>query len=725
MSPRQSSLLPLRRALLLSTSLIFAAASAGAQEVDVTNVFLDEITVVPSKTEEEAVDALASVSVVNQSELEILQPTNTQDIFFGMPNVTVGVSQDASHVGSSFNIRGLQDFGRVAVILDGARNNFQRNDHGATSTVWIEPEMIEEVTVVRGPVSNIYGSGAIGGVVAFETKSASDFLEPDERFAGSVKGRYETNGDGWTAAATGAARISEAFDVIGNVVYRQADDYTDGDGTTVPFSRYDVLGGLAKAQFRPADGHEVTLGWIGDKDHWYEAGTVQDVNLDENTFTAKYTYATPENPWIDLNASAYYVDADQRQTALVGSFRFDQITGAPVFVPPGSTRDFTLATTGFDVWNTSRFDTGPFVHAVTYGGDWFQDDAKTIDSLGGAAVYNPSGERTAYGAYIQDQIEYSNWFELIAALRWDGYELVGSGVDNSDSRVSPRISIGVKPFEESFLHGVQLYGTYAEGYRSPSIIETLMTGLHPAGVAFPFLPNPNLIPETSKSWEIGLNFKRDGLITPDDGIRLKAAWFHNDVDDYIGLVYLSPFVPGSGCPFIPLPWAVPICAQYQNISQVEIQGFEFEALYDAGWMFASLQAATIMGNDLSTVPSTPLYTIPPDQITARLGFRMFEDTLVFGGELQMVMPYHSLSFTPTAPFVPTIVDGYNLVNIFASYEPNEYLRFDMRLENVLDVAYGNYLNVASGSPIFEPGFNAKFAATLRFGVIEDPVTMEQ
>ncbi|MEJ8572602.1 TonB-dependent hemoglobin/transferrin/lactoferrin family receptor [Microbaculum marinum] len=698
---------------------------AGQLEVDVTNIYLQEITVVPSKTEQEAVDALASVSVVTQSELQILQPTNIQDIFFGMPNVEVGVSQDASHVGGSFNIRGLQDFGRVAVILDGARNNFQRNDHGASSTVWIESEMIEEVTVVRGPVSNLYGSGAIGGVVVFETKSASDFLKPDERMAGQIKGRYETNGDGWTAAATGAARFSDQFDVIGNVVYRTADDYTDGDGNVVPFSSYDVLGGLAKAQYRPTDDQEITLGWIGNRDDWYEAGTVQDVTLQENTFTGKYTYAPIENQWIDFTASGYYVDTDQSQTALVSSTRFNPTTGMPVFVPAGSVREFTLGTGGFDLWNSSTFETGAFQHVMTVGGDWFRDNAETYDPLGGASVYNPSGVRVAYGAYIQDQINYSNWLEIIGALRYDGYSLTGNGVDTSSDRVSPRLSVGVKPFEESFLYGVQFYGSYAEGYRSPSIIETLMTGLHPAGVAFPFLPNPNLVPETAKTWEIGLNFKRDNILSQGDGVRMKAAWFHNDVDDYIGLEYLSPFTPGSGCPFIPLPWSIPICAQYQNIDQVEIQGFEFEAVYDTGWLFAGLQAASIQGQDLSTFPSTPLYTIPPNQVTGRLGFRMLDESLVFGGEVQKVMPYHSLSFTPTAAYIPTIVDGYTLVNLFASWEANENLRFDVRLENLFDVNYGNYLNVAAGSDLFEQGFNAKFAATLRFGLVEEPLVEEQ
>lgn len=711
-----------RSALFMSTAL---AASLGwvcvqqahGQETDVTNVYLSEITVVPSKVEEDAVEALASVSVVTPSELEILQPTDTQDIFFGMPNVSAGVSQDTTGVGTSFNIRGLQDFGRVAVILDGARNNFQRNDHGATSTAWIEPEMINEVTVVRGPVSNLYGSGAIGGVVVFETKTASDFLAPGERAAGSVKGRYETNGNAWTATATGAARFSDVIDVIGNVTYRESSDYKDGAGNTVPYSHYDVLGGLAKTQIAPGEDHLITLGWIGAHDTWNEEGT-QDVTLDENTFTGKYEYSPLDNQWVDLTLSGFYVDTTQSQTQLVDTIRFNQQTGAPIVVPAGNVRDFKLNTGGFDIWNTSTFDTGPFLHTLTFGGDWYRDDAQTVDGTGVSGVYNPSGDRSTYGAYVQNKVEYSNWFEAIGALRWDGYELQGDTVDNSASRVSPRLSVGVKPFEDSFLNGVQLYGTYAEGYRSPSIIETLMIGLHPAGVLFPFLPNPDLIPETAKTWEAGLNFARDNVLYEGDGVRMKAAWFHNDVADYIGLTYLSPFVPDSGCFFVPTPQSIPICAQYQNFDTVRIHGFELEAVYDTGWFFAGLQGAAIQGVDTSTTPSTPLYSIPPDQVTGRVGFRALDEALVIGGEVQRVMPHNSLSFTPSAPFEPTIRDGYTLVNLFGSYEANDNLRINVRLENLFDVEYANYMNIASGTDVFERGFNAKIAATLRFGVVQ-------
>lgn len=59
---------------------------------------------------------------------------------------------------------------------------------------------------------------------------------------------------------------------------------------------------------------------------------------------------------------------------------------------------------------------------------------------------------------------------------------------------------------------------------------------------FPFVPNPNLTPETAHLFEVGLNYKRDGIFTDDDGIRAKAAIYHNTVNDYIGMN--TAVVPG-------------------------------------------------------------------------------------------------------------------------------------------------------------------------------------
>lgn len=713
----------LRLWLLATAAVIISAGPAlgqeeekqqTAQEAETDGGLLDQITIIASKFDEEVVESLTSTSVVGKEKLQQRQPSDIAQVLNGIPGVSTAGSQDRTGLGTSINIRGLQDFGRVAMITDGARNNFSRNDHGSAASMWIEPELLKQVTVVRGPVANIYGSGAIGGVVVFETKSASDFLREGEQIGGSVKGGYETNGDGYLTSLTGAIRPVEAFDILGNFTYRERDDYKGGDGERVDDSSYEVQGGLAKSVIRPADGHEITLGWIGNSSDWREPGSVpHETDLGEDIFTGKYRYVDPHSPWIDFSLSGYVNDTSMDQTSLRDAVRWDQENGGFIPVPAGSTRSFDLVTEGFDVNNTSRFETGALRHTLTLGGDWFEDDVEVDDPLGGSSVYSPSGFREVWGAFVQDKLEFSNWLEIIGGLRYDSYTLESDDAetDSDGNRLSPRITAGVKPFESTALHGLQIYGTYAEGYRSPSVIETLMNGMHPSGVAFPFLPNPDLTPETAHLFEIGVNYKRDRIFTEDDGIRVKAAVYHNTVDDYIGLATLSAFPPNPDCTWSMQPGTIPICVQYQNFEEVILKGIEFEAVYDRGSFFTGLSGSFI--DSKNKEDDKELDTVPPDQLFGFLGFRFLEQRLVVGGEVQ-----HAFEYKYTDENDDRVTEDYMLVNLFAGYEVTRDFRLDARLENIFDAEHVNYLSAvlgAGGDPYLEPGFNAKISATWRFG----------
>ena len=94
---------------------------------------------------------------------------------------------------TSINIRGLQDFGRVAVVVDGARQNYQRTGHFANGSFFLNPELIGGIDIVRGPTANIYGSGAIGGVASFRTKDIQDVVRPGERWGVDINNVFGTN----------------------------------------------------------------------------------------------------------------------------------------------------------------------------------------------------------------------------------------------------------------------------------------------------------------------------------------------------------------------------------------------------------------------------------------------------------------------------------------------------------------------------------------------------
>jgi hemoglobin/transferrin/lactoferrin receptor protein len=387
------------------------------------------------------------------------------------------------------NIRGLQDFGRVAVIVDGARQNFARTGHNGSGSFYLEPELIGSADVARGPVSNIYGSGAIGGVVSFRTKDVDDILKSGENYGIATHGEIGSNRFNGIGSIFGAVRAGPNAEFIAGGTFRHIDAYKDGSGTLVPYSGQQTATGLAKATFRPAEGHELKFGGIHYDASWINQSTsdsdgsisvIRDSHSKNSTATAKWSYQKPEDRMFDFNQSVYWNRVDVDTTALYVNPSLAGFYGAT-----GNRANYSVNTIGYDGNNTSRFDTGPFRHALTVGGDIFQDDVVNTDQGGFGAGYNPKGQRQVWGSFAQLKTNYSTWFEMISALRYDNYSLdgidvtTGLPVSTRGDRVSPKITIGVSP-----VPWFTVYGSYAEGYRAPAVTETLISAQHPGPAPF-------------------------------------------------------------------------------------------------------------------------------------------------------------------------------------------------------------------------------------------------
>lgn len=667
----------MRAQLFMSASALALMVAAGVPATAEESVTLDTLTISATRDQQAPIEALSSTSVVGSVELERIQADRVEDILFGLPGVTT--SESADDTASAVNVRGLQDFGRVNVTIDGARQNFQRSGHNADGSFYIEPDLLRQVTVIRGPVSNAFGSGAIGGVVAFETIDPFDFLSPGERYAISSKLSFSTNSDQILASGTGAFAFGDSAAFLGNLVTRERDDYEDGDGGTVLNSASDVLAGLAKLQLIPADGMEIDIGYVANRSD-FTAGTLgveRDTAVRDDTLTAAFSWDSLDTNLINLNASTYWTQTVTDQVRLGGR-------------TAGALRSFNIETVGFDVFNTSEFTTGSVEHAFTVGVDGFRDRVDNFDPFGSSDEFTPSGERTVYGGFVQHAIEIGQWLDVIGGLRFDFYELAGGTVASSGERVSPKITVGVSPFEETALHGIQIYGTYAEGYRAPAITETLVQGLHPPPFAFVFIPNPDLRPEVGKTLEFGANIARDSLFTTDDVFRMKAAYFHNDVEDFIDGVFNPRF---------PRPFG---SFTYQNIASAELHGVEVEATYDAGFFFAAIAGHVIRGENADT--GVPLVTVPPDKLVTTIGFRTFEQRLTLGGR------WHAVAGQDRVPAGVPASEGFNVVDLFVQYDHNDHLSLGANIDNVFDEQYTRYLNQSPSE-----GLSATIWVKGRFG----------
>jgi hemoglobin/transferrin/lactoferrin receptor protein len=670
---------------------------------------LDTITVVASKTEEKAIDALAAVSVVNQSTIQMINPSRLNQIFYGMPGVSFMDRGDSPE--SSINIRGLQDFGRVAVVVDGARQNYQRTGHNANGSFFLDPELLAGVDVVRGPTANIYGSGAIGGVASFRTKDVDDILRPGERWATEIAGSAGSNSGRGLASGFTGVRVNPNLDVFMGATHRMQSNYTGGDGIEISNTANHVSTGIAKVTIRPADGHEVKFGGIVQED-LYNIGqyarpgagnggtSVYDTDVRNYQANARWKYYRPEDNLFNWDGNVYWNRTENDQTKIAHNSATSPVTscwpraGNAISGCVGDPRGYNIDTIGFDVNNTSRFELNGWRSALTVGADGFRDDVDTFDTSGNSNVTTPGGVRTVAGGFVQLKSNFSTWLEIISAVRYDNYDLSSSAGSASGDRWSPKVTLGITP-----IAGLTPYVSYAEGYRAPSITETLIAGAHaspttnsnlffcpsgapagppfnnPNGNLFCFLPNPNLRPEVGKTSEVGLNLKYDNIFSQGDNFRGKFNLFRNNLEDYIELVQFGTPIISGGNPNYPF-------YQYQNVAKAHIEGFEAETMYDAGAWFVGVSGQIMRGyND---VTGQGLINIPGNKLATTGGLRFFDKKMTLAAQWVSVA---SNQHVPSN-YLPST--SYDLLNFYMTFQPAKDLWLNFSVDNALDRYYRPY-----------------------------------
>ena len=682
---------------------------------------LDTITVAASKTEERAIDALAPVSVVTLEQIQGRQASTLGGLLYNIPGVWVQDRGDEPS--TSINIRGLQDFGRVAVVVDGARQNYQRTGHFANGSFFLNPELVGGIDIVRGPTANIYGSGAIGGVASFRTKDIEDVVRPGERWGVDAKTILGTNYGRALGSVFGGVHVNPNVDVFAGGTYSTQESYKDGTGFEVANTGNRLTAGIAKLTVRPADGHEVKLGTIFQEDLFSVGQTprragapnstnpngtfsgngtsIYRSNVKNYTTTLGWKYSQPDDKWFDWDAKVYWNRTENDQiktghTSTTPSAFCGGVPGNAVSGCIGSNRGYQLDTIGVDVYNTTRFETYDWRHAVTYGLDAFQDKVVTNDLRGTSDVTTPGGQRTVGGGFVQWKANYTSLLEVIGALRYDNYQLSSATTSTGGDRLSPKVTVGLMPTAI-----LTPYASYAEGYRAPSITETLVNGPHagatiqssffrcPSGTPGPgadstfcFVPNPNLRPEVGKNKEIGFNLKKNDLFTSGDSVRGKFNVFRNDITDFIDQVaFGTPLVVPTGPPPAPSIVALPFL-QYQNIAQARIQGFEAETMYDANTWYVGVAGSYLQGKNLQT--GFGLYSIPPQKITTTAGIRLLDRTLVLS------VMWTSAGANRNIPPTYTPATGFDLVNLYAQYQPTRDLTLNFSVENLLNQYYRPY-----------------------------------
>lgn len=418
---------------------------------------------------------------------------------------------------SSPFIRGLTGQ-QVLIMVDGVRMTnatFRAGPNQYFNT--IDPNMVERVDVIRGPNSVLYGGDALGGVINVITKKSS--ITGYDWLSGTTVQRFSTADLGYT----GRLNVEGATTQFGVFAGGGYGNYNDLD-----------IGGTpdAPAGFDPG-GRQPATSWgysSADLKLNYALSNFDELIISMQHFEGKDIFRTDRFP---ANRETIF-DPQQRDLMYVrlqgedccGWLNSYQITtslhrtkeGTRDSRPIGTVdayREFTDEQTGVSaIFGTDLCDAG----WLTYGFDWYHDE---IDS----SINNPDADSdqaqfpddawySRYGVFLQWDGEVTECLSASAGLR---YEHVTSGATiaipaGPTGHIDPEYqgwasSVGLTYELTEYLN---LVASYNEGFRAPNLDDLAAVNSAFVGVT---IPNPGLVPERSRTYEVGAKLDGERLRT--------------------------------------------------------------------------------------------------------------------------------------------------------------------------------------------------------------------
>ncbi len=664
----------MKRCLLVGILTTIFSSPVTAQEELAQLGTLQGVTVTATRNARDTFDVPETVTVISNEQMLRNQVDNIADVLEDTPGVAI--AGGPRNIGTRFNIRGLDD-SRVLFLLDGARQDFNRAHN---SRIFIDPELLRQVEVVRGPASAIWGSGALGGVIAFQTKDAADLLRPGQQIGGKIKGGYRSADDQGLANGSIYGVLGDTFDYLLDFKYRNAGDIRLGDGTNLKNSAFESYAGMVKFNWSPIQNHHLMFsaqtfdqkgGIPSNPQILSTPDNLVDRETEQRNFTWRYRYDNADNLYLDPEILVFHNITKSDETR-----RMD------------GRRDFTdFTTTGINARNTTQFNWGEddlIEQALTYGVDYHHNKARAKRD-GMPRDSFPDAKTDVVGIYLQDEITIWDRLIITPGVRWDYFESrnnTSSGVGNNrDDEVSFKIG-GVFKVTE----WLSVVAAYNEAFRAPNLSELYTIGTHFScgpGCENIFVPNPGLKPEKAFNREFGIRMQKQDLLLVGDNIRFRGTYFHNRVNNFIDLlVTFQPF-PVSGNPG---PGGVTTSS---NVRKARFEGFEVEFNYEAKYGYAGLSYVQTRGDNLTD--GGAISNVQPDKWIVRAGLQWPKYNVSVGWRGSIV---------DAQSRVPDGVDqtaGYTIHDLMLNWSPKQgyfkHIRVDLGIDNVTDEDYRRHLTV--------------------------------
>jgi hemoglobin/transferrin/lactoferrin receptor protein len=741
-----------RATLLLGTALAALPATAYAQEVQLasSDAPVQQITVTATRTPAPVGGVPATVTVIDEQRIADELATDARDLVRFEPGVTVprpptrfgaALGVTGRDGNSGFRIRGIGG-NRVLIQVDGIRvpDGFTFGAQAAGRGDYVDLGIVKSVEILRGPASALYGSDGLAGAVSFTTSDPVDLLRGSNNYAAMLRGTYDSASDEFSQTGIVAGRAG-AWSALVSYTRRDGHELDNQGNNESPDSRrtapnpQDTQSNavLAKIVFDAGNGHLLRLtGEYGDgltvtnvlSGRAPQLGAplsstaVLDLRardtLERRRVSLDWRYTGPDDGLVDFaQVSLYWQDSDNRQFTAE-----DRNTAAD------RTRlnTFDNRVIGLSAEARSGFSTGAIRHTLILGADI---SVTRQEGLRDGTV-PPAGETfptrafpvtdfTLAGIVLADEINIADGrLILYPALRFDHYSLDPTddpllpafiGSDQSASRVTPRFGAVLR-----IGGGFSVYGNYAEGFKAPAPSDVNQYFANP-GQFYTSLPNPNLRPETSRTWEGGLRYQ--GPIAS-----ASITGFTGRYNDFISQQQVGgSFTPGD-----------PGIFQVINLSRVEISGAEARfGLSFASGFNADAAIAYADGDVVDPVAGNgPLSTIDPLKLVLGAGWR--DPGGRFGLQLYMTATARKAygEQQTSCPLLAGLRNCYRppaatVFDATAFWRISENFTLRAGLFNITDERYaywGDVAGLSAASTVIDaytqPGRSARASLTVRF-----------
>lgn len=561
-----------QRKALLAAITVFVMGGVTAQAEELPVYSFDEVVVTATRTENDVKKVPASTQVITQEDIKRGGATSVRNALSMYANIFQ--KSKVRGGGHDIIIRGMETKHSL-VMVNGRRISNEADANGlgnAMSLDRININDVEKIEIVRGPSSALYGSEAMGGVLNIITKPSKE-----QTLLTGLEHTSEDTSHWWHADTGRIGNFSMTFDARFNKINRSMlDTATESDpyGTAQTYNAslnyyvndhsyvnayMDYYSQHLKTDMGTPAMKPITLTTSSGKMSLSGQAMLEGTGskaFKQKNYGISWNGKTDKNDWQIQAYMSKFNWSTTSSTKVLGSIPPAGMEGMfNYLLQKKNTYDFNhdehnmWAIEGRDSLRVNDH------HRVTFGAEYVKDKvAGTGLGSNGDGVHSitengktkSSSEKTlsSYAAYLQDEIEYGKWF-IVPAIRYDHHSAYGS-------HTSPKIGVTYNATDH-----FRIKANYGDGFKAPSVSQLYYdldmemgrgNWVHLTG-------NPNLKPEKSKSWDLGVEVefgKGYGSLT----------YFDNDVDNLIASIPKGKDSNGHKL------------HRYENVNKARIKGLE-------------------------------------------------------------------------------------------------------------------------------------------------------